>query len=106
MFCENTLCPYSRDSIINLYEGLIGYVVSYLVGDEMGDLSEDVRQMLLERADLDTFNGADGERYSQGTLHFRNTLMGIQAAIGMDRFSGEMENNGVFIDDDAVLFRI
>ena len=32
--------------------------------------------------------------------------MGIQAAIGMDRFSGEMENNGVFIDDDAVLFRI
>ena len=85
---------------------MIGYVVSYLVGDEMGDLSEDVRQMLLERADLDTFNGADGERYSQGTLHFRDTLMGIQAAIGMDRFSGEMENNGVFIDDDAVLFRI
>ena len=77
-----------------------------LLGMRWGDLSEDVRQMLLERADLDTFNGADGERYSQGTLHFRNTLMGIQAAIGMDRFSGEMENNGVFIDDDAVLFRI
>lgn len=85
---------------------MIGYVVSNLVGDEMGRFIDDVRQMLLERADLDTFNGADGERYSQGTLHFRNTLMGVQAAIGMDRFSGEMENNGVFIDDDAVLFRI
>ena len=44
-----------------------------LLGMRWGDLSEDVRQMLLERADLDTFNGADGERYSQGTLHFRNT---------------------------------
>lgn len=57
-----------------------------LLGMRWGDLSDDVRQMLLERADLDTFNGADGERYSQGTLHFRNTLMGVQAAIGMDRF--------------------
>ena len=72
-----------------------------LLGMRWGDLSDDVRQM-----HLDTFNGADGERYSQGTLHFRNTLMGVQAAIGMDRFSGDMENNGVFIDDDAVLFRI
>ena len=44
-----------------------------LLGMRWGDLSDDVRQMLLERADLDTFNGADGERYSQGTLHFRNT---------------------------------
>lgn len=77
-----------------------------LLGMRWGDLSEDVRQMLLERADLGNFNGADGDRYSQGILHFRNTLMGVQAAIGMDRFSGEMENNGVFIEDDAVLFRI
>ena len=65
-----------------------------LLGMRWGDLSEDVRQMLLERADLDTFNGADGERYSQGTLHFRNTLMGIQAAIGMTGFPERWKTTG------------
>ena len=48
-----------------------------LLGMRWGDLSEDTRQMLLDRADIDGFNGADGDRYSRGTLHFRNTLMGI-----------------------------
>ena len=105
MFCENTLCPYSRDSIINLYERIDWLCCFYLVGDEMGDLSEDVRQMLLERADLDTFNGADGERYSQGTLHFRNTLMGIQRPSDGPVFRRDGKQRG-FIDDDAVLFRI
>ena len=46
-----------------------------LLGMRWGDLSEDTRQMLLDRADIDGFNGADGDRYSRGTLHFRNTLM-------------------------------
>lgn len=57
-----------------------------LLGMRWGDLSEDTRQMLLDRADIDGFNGADGDRYSRGTLHFRNTLMGIQASVETDRF--------------------
>ena len=60
----------------------------------------------LNRADIDGFNGADGDRYSRGTLHFRDTLMGIQASVETDRFSGDMGNNGIFIDDDAVISRI
>ena len=70
-----------------------------LLGMRWGDLSEDTR-------DIDGFNGADGDRYSRGTLHFRNTLMGIQASVETDRFSGDMGNNGIFIDDDAVISRI
>ena len=57
-----------------------------LLGMRWGDLSEDTRQMLLNRADIDGFNGADGDRYSRGTLHFRDTLMGIQASVETDRF--------------------
>ena len=72
-----------------------------LLGMRWGDLSEDTRQMLLNRADIDGFNGAD-----RGTLHFRDTLMGIQASVETDRFSGDMGNNGIFIDDDAVISRI
>ena len=47
-----------------------------LLGMRWGDLSEDTRQMLLDRADIDGFNGADGDRYSRGTLHFRNYRRG------------------------------
>lgn len=36
-----------------------------LLGMRWGDLSEDTRQMLLDRADIDGFNGADGDRYSR-----------------------------------------
>ena len=68
-----------------------------LLGMRWGDLSEDTRQMLLNRADIDGFNGADGDR---------DTLMGIQASVETDRFSGDMGNNGIFIDDDAVISRI
>ena len=32
--------------------------------------------------------------------------MGIQASVETDRFSGDMGNNGIFIDDDAVISRI
>ena len=77
-----------------------------LLGMRWGDLSEDTRQMLLDRADIDGFNGADGDRYSRGTLHFLNTLMWIQASVETDRFSSDMGNNGIFIDDDAVISRI
>lgn len=59
-----------------------------LLGMRWGDLSEDTRQMLLDRADIDGFNGADGDRYSRGTLHFRNTLTFPQYAHGNPGLSG------------------
>ena len=40
-----------------------------LLGMRWGDLSEDTRQMLLNRADIDGFNGADGDRYSLSLIH-------------------------------------
>lgn len=77
-----------------------------LLGMRWGDLSEDTRRMLLKYADMDSFNGAEGDRYSRGTLHFHNTMMGIQAAVETDRFSGDFNNRGIIIDDDAVISRI
>lgn len=77
-----------------------------LLGMRCKRLIEDTRQMLLDRADIDGFNGADGDRYSRVDAPFPQYAHGNPGLSGNRPFFRDMGNNGIFIDDDAVISRI
>lgn len=73
-----------------------------LLGTRWGDLSEELRHTLLERADILEFAEENGE-YSEGMLHFHNTMLGVRAVLGSEKQYISLGDPDIIIDEDAVI---